>query len=227
MVAMSQDVITRLAEVKNRINRALEGAGRDRTEAELIAVSKTFVAEEILPAILAGQRKFGENRVQESAAKWPELKRRFPDIELHLIGPLQSNKAMDAVQLFDVIQSIDRTKIAAEIAKASRISGRSVRCLVQINIGLEPQKAGVEPALADEFIQDCIHNQKLNIIGVMCIPPLGENPLAYFEALKEIAKRNKLKEISMGMSSDFEMALAHGATLVRVGSAIFGTREKN
>lgn len=224
MAAMDKDVVNRLNEVKGRMASALRAAGRSPEKAELIAVSKTFSAEDIEPAILAGQRKFGENRVQESLSKWPDLKRQHPDLELHLIGPLQSNKVDDAVRLFDVIQTVDRPKIAAAIAKACRDQGRELHCLVQVNIGSEPQKAGVGPKDVDPFIRACIQQFGLKIVGVMCIPPQGENPVTYFEQMKDIAIRNGLKEISMGMSSDYELALAHGATLVRVGSAIFGTR---
>jgi pyridoxal phosphate enzyme (YggS family) len=223
---MSDNVTRRLVEVKNRIAAALAASGRPENAAELIVVSKTFSAQEVLPVLQAGHRKFGENRVQESQGKWPGLKAQFPDVELHLIGPLQSNKAGEAVALFDVIQTIDRPKIAAAIAKASVASGRTLRCLVQINIGSEPQKAGIAPELADAFIRACIEEHRLNIIGVMCIPPVEEDPAPYFEELRAIASRNNLPEISMGMSGDYETALAHGATMVRVGSAIFGSRPK-
>lgn len=223
---MTQNASANLAAVKQRIALALKAAGRQPDSARLVAVSKTFDAQEILPVLEAGQRVFGENRVQESQGKWPGLREKYPDLELHLIGPLQSNKAEEAVALFDVIQTIDRPKIAAVIAKACKASGRKIRCLVQVNIGNEAQKAGVEPAEAHAFIQTCIKEHGLDIIGVMCIPPVDEDPVPYFETLKNIAARNNLKEISMGMSGDFEAALAHGATMVRVGSAIFGTRPK-
>ena len=221
---MTQNASANLAAVKQRLDLALKAAGRQPDSARLIAVSKTFDAHEIMPVLEAGQRVFGENRVQESQAKWPGLLEKYPDIELHLIGPLQSNKAEEAVALFDVIQTIDRPKIAAAIAKVCKTSGRKIRCLVQVNIGNEPQKAGVEPVQADAFIQSCIKEYGLDIIGVMCIPPAYEDPFPYFENLRSIAARNSLKEISMGMSGDFEAALAHGATMVRVGSAIFGGR---
>jgi pyridoxal phosphate enzyme (YggS family) len=222
---MAHDAPYRLNDVKQRIAGALEAAGRPQSSAQLIAVSKTFPVEDIVPVLRAGQRKFGENRVQESKAKWPELRQQFPDVELHLIGPLQSNKAEEAVNLFDVIQTIDRPKIAAAIAKACKLSGRQIQCLVQVNIGSEPQKAGVEPKDADQFIRSCIRDHGLTISGVMCIPPVDADPVPFFENLKAIALRNSLKEISMGMSGDFELALKHGATLVRVGSAIFGARD--
>jgi pyridoxal phosphate enzyme (YggS family) len=224
---MTQDAPSRLNDVKLRISKALEAVGRQQSSAQLIAVSKTFTAEEIIPVLNAGQRKFGENRVQESNSKWPDLRQKFRDVELHLIGPLQSNKAEEAVALFDVIQTVDRPKIATAIAKACKLTGRRIQCLVQVNIGSEPQKAGVEPKDADQFIRSCIADHKLNIIGVMCIPPVDLDPTPYFEGLRDIALRNKLKDVSMGMSGDFELALRHGATLVRVGSAIFGARDSH
>ena len=208
------------------MTEALTSSGRAASDAELIIVSKTFGVDDIRPLLLAGHRKFGENRVQESQSKWPGLREEFPDLELHLIGPLQSNKADEAVALFDVIQTIDRPKIATAVAKAIKLTARKIRCLVQVNIGLEAQKAGIEPDQADQFIRSCITEQGLNIIGVMCIPPVDEDPLPYFERLKDIARRNTLKEVSMGMSGDYEPALQHGATMVRVGSAIFGGRPK-
>ena len=226
MALMSQDVISRLNEVKRRIATALKSSGRGDSDAELIVVSKTFAAEDIRPLLVMGHRKFGENRVQEAQSKWPILREEFPDLELHLIGPLQSNKVEEAVALFDVIQTVDRPKIAAAIARAIKLAGREIRCLVQINIGLEAQKAGIQPNLADGFIRSCVEDHGLKIIGVMCIPPVGEDPVPFFEKLKDIAIRNKLKEISMGMSGDYELALLHGATMVRVGSAIFGSRPK-
>lgn len=179
-----------------------------------------------MPTLLAGQRLFGENRVQEASAKWPPLRSKFPDLELHLIGPLQSNKVEEAVKTFDVIQTVDRPKIAAAISRAQLNAGRAIKCLVQINIGSELQKAGVAPELADEFIQSCRAEHGLEVIGVMCIPPVGEDPAPFFDKMQEIARRNGLSEISMGMSGDYEVALAHGATMVRVGSAIFGGRPK-
>jgi pyridoxal phosphate enzyme (YggS family) len=227
MAIMTQDALSRLNDVKRRISAALQDSGREQSSAHLIVVSKTFGEEDIIPLLQAGQRKFGENRVQESQAKWPGLMQKYPGVELHLIGPLQSNKAEEAVTLFDVIQSVDRPKIAEAIAKASKRQGRKIQCMVQVNIGSEPQKAGIEPKDADTFIRSCIDNQKLDIIGVMCIPPADEDPVPFFENLKEIANRNNLQEISMGMSGDYELALQHGATMVRVGSAIFGTRQSH
>ncbi len=187
----------------------------------LVAVSKTFGAPEIVPVIEAGQFVFGENRVQEAKAKWPELKSRWPGIELHLVGPLQSNKAAEAVALFDCIHSIDRPKIAEAIAAEMKRQQRSVKLFIQINTGREPQKAGIDPDEADSFIASCA---ALPVIGLMCLPPAEVDPVPHFELLKSIAARNGLKGLSMGMSGDFEKAIAHGATHVRVGSAIFGTR---
>jgi pyridoxal phosphate enzyme (YggS family) len=227
MATMTQDALSRLNDVKRRISSALQDSGRRQSSARLIVVSKTFGEEDIIPVLQAGQRKFGENRVQESQAKWPALMQKYPGVELHLIGHLQSNKAEEAVALFDVIQSVDRPKIAEAIAKASKRQGRKIQCMVQVNIGSEPQKAGIEPKDADTFIRSCIDNQKLDIIGVMCIPPAEEDPVPFFENLKEIANRNNLQEISMGMSGDYELALKHGATMVRMGSAIFGTRQSH
>ncbi len=223
---MSQDALSRLNEVKRHIATALKSSGRGESDAELIVVSKTFAAEDIRPLLVMGHRKFGENRVQEAQSKWPALREEFPDLELHLIGPLQSNKVEEAVTLFDVIQTVDRPKIAAAIAKATKLAGREIRCLVQVNIGLEAQKAGIEPDLVDGFIHSCLEEHGLKIIGVMCIPPVGEDPAPFFKKLKDIATRNKLTEISMGMSGDYQSALVHGATMVRVGSAIFGSRPK-
>ncbi len=187
----------------------------------LIAVSKTFDAAEIVPVIEAGQRVFGENKVQEAKVKWPGLRARWPDIALHLIGPLQSNKAAEAVALFDCIHSIDRPKIAEAIAAEMKRQGRTPRLFIQINTGREPQKAGIDPDNADRFIAAC---GGLPIIGLMCIPPADADPVPHFRLLREIAHRNRLASLSMGMSGDFQSAIAEGATHVRVGSAIFGNR---
>ena len=192
--------------------------------AKLVAVSKTFSATEIEPVISAGQRIFGENRVQEAQGKWPGLRLKYPDLELHLIGPLQSNKAAEAVALFDVIQTVDRPKIAEAIAREVSKKGRALRCFIQVNIGREPQKAGVMPEALDDFLHLCRESYKLDIMGLMCIPPVGEDARPHFRALAQMASRNGLKELSMGMSGDFEQAIAEGATYVRVGSAIFGGR---
>jgi PLP dependent protein len=193
-------------------------------QVKLVAVSKTYFAPDIQPVLDLGQRIFGENRVQEAQEKWPELRKTYANIELHLIGPLQSNKAGDAVALFDVIQTVDRVKIAQSLAKECAKQNRNPQFFVQVNTGLEPQKAGISPAETDQFIARCRGEFKLNIVGLMCIPPAEEDPSPHFKMLNEIVKRNNLHELSMGMSSDFEIAIAEGATLVRVGSAIFGKR---
>ena len=213
-----------LAEIRQRIANAARTVNRDPAGVNLIAISKTFDAEHILPVIEAGQRVFGENRVQEAKSKWPALKAQFPDIELHLVGPLQSNKAKEAVQLFDVIHSVDRMKIAKAIAEEMDKQGRRLKLLVQVNTGEEPQKAGVLPREAADFVATCRNDLKLDIAGLMCIPPVDEEPAVHFAFLAKLAKELGLPEISMGMSSDFETAVEFGATYVRVGSAIFGAR---
>lgn len=214
----------RLAAVQDQISVAIKGADRNSSDVKLIAVSKTKAAELIEPVIEAGQKLFGENRVQEAQGKWPELKAKYPDVELHLIGPLQSNKARDAVELFDVIHSIDRPKIAKAIAAEIESTGRKPRLLIQVNTGEEEQKAGVLPANTDEFLKQCQEEYGLTIEGLMCIPPIDEEPSLHFALLNKIARRNGLSELSMGMSADFESAVALGATYVRVGTAIFGAR---
>ena len=207
------------------IAEAARSAGRDAEAVKLIAVSKTVPADAIEEAIACGQRRFGENRVQEAKAKWPALKERHPGLELHLIGPLQSNKVRDAVELFDVIHSVDRPKIAAALAEEMKRPGKSPRLLVQVNTGDEPQKAGVLPSETDAFVGLCRDKLGLPIEGLMCIPPLDEEPAMHFALLAKIAARLGLKELSMGMSGDFEKAIAFGATYVRIGTAIFGARE--
>lgn len=216
--------IERLNEVRAALSRAARQAQRVPEAVNLVAVSKTFGPEDIRPVLDAGQRVFGENRVQEAHGKWPALKADYPDCELHLIGPLQSNKAAEAVALFDAIHTVDRPKIASALAQEMKKQGRSLRLFVQVNTGAEPQKAGVLPAEADAFIAACRNEYGLSIAGLMCIPPLDENPAPHFALLEKIAHRNGLKELSMGMSGDFETAIAFGATYVRVGSAIFGAR---
>jgi PLP dependent protein len=191
---------------------------------QLIAVSKTFEAPDIRPVLEVGQRVFGENRVQEAQKKWPALRTEYPDVELHLIGPLQSNKASEAVALFDVIQTVDRIKIAEALAKECQKQGRALQFYVQINTGREPQKAGILPEDGDTFIATCRDDLGLNVVGLMCIPPVDEDPRPHFKMLREMARRNGLVKLSMGMSSDFEIAIAEGATAVRIGSAIFGAR---
>lgn len=218
------DAVEQLAEVKAKIAAAMRAAGRDAGSVSLVAVSKTFGADAIRPVLAAGQRVFGENRVQEAMAKWPALRAEFPDVELHLIGPLQSNKAKEAVALFDVIESVDREKIAAELAREMKKQGRALRLYVQVNTGSEPQKAGVEPREAVAFVDRCRDVHGLSIEGLMAIPPAGENPGPHFALLEKLAREAGVEKLSMGMSGDFETAIAFGATGVRVGSAIFGGR---
>ncbi|MCB2112265.1 MAG: YggS family pyridoxal phosphate-dependent enzyme [Parvularculaceae bacterium] len=212
-----------LAAVEAAIAAALKEAGR-AGPVEIIAVSKTQREEKLREALAAGQRVFGENRVQEAKAKWPALKDRHPDIVLHLIGPLQSNKAADAVALFDVIQSVDRAKIARAIAEESRRQNRRPRLFVQVNTGAEPQKAGIEPDKADKFVKYCRDELGLGIEGLMCIPPADEPPAPHFALLEKIARRNGLPALSMGMSADYEIGAQLGASHVRVGTALFGAR---
>lgn len=213
-----------LAAVEQEITRACKDARRDRASVTLIAVSKTFGADAISPVIAAGQRIFGENRVQEAKAKWPALVAAHPGITLHLIGPLQSNKAKEAVALFDAIHSVDRPSICEALAKEIKSQRRHPEMFVQINTGEEPQKAGIAPAEADAFIASCRDTYGLAISGLMCIPPVDEAPGPHFALTAKIAARNGLKNLSMGMSADFATAIQFGATHVRVGSAIFGHR---
>jgi len=213
-----------LATVEQDIARACREARRDRASVTLIAVSKTFDADTIVPVIMAGARVFGENRVQEAKAKWPGLMSAYPGIALHLIGPLQSNKAKEAVALFDAIHSVDRPSICEALAKEIGSQKRRPELFVQLNTGEEPQKAGVAPAQADGFIAACREKYGLEISGLMCIPPVDEAPAPHFALTAKIAARNGLKHLSMGMSADFAIAIAFGATHVRVGSAIFGHR---
>ena len=213
-----------LQSVKEAIAVAAREAGRTADEITLTAVTKKFDSDHILPVLEAGHRVFGENRVQEAAGKWPELKSRFSDIELRLIGPLQSNKARDAVQLFDVIETVDRPKLARLLAEVMEREGRRVPCLVQVNTGEEDQKAGVAPDEALSFIRQCTDDFNLPVEGVMCIPPAGDPPAPHFALLHRIAGDAGLSVISMGMSGDYEIACQLGATHVRVGSGIFGPR---
>jgi hypothetical protein len=214
----------RLEEVKDRIRAAARAAARPAEDVTLIAVSKTFDAPAIRPILEAGQRVFGENRVQEAAGKWPALREAFTDIELHLIGPLQSNKARQAVQLFDVIHTVDRPRIADAIAREMASQGNALSLFIQVNTGEEPQKAGIAPADTKAFVAYCRDELALPIAGLMCIPPIDEEPGVHFALLTELAAENELRGLSMGMSADFETAIRFGATHVRVGSAIFGTR---
>lgn len=224
MVTVSTDAAIQLDAVRAEIARACKDAGRDAAEVTLVAVSKTHQAEQIEPVIAAGQRVFGENRVQEAKAKWPPLLAKHPGIALHLIGPLQSNKAKEAVALFDAIHSVDRPSLAEALAKEIIKQGRSPLLLVEINTGAEAQKAGVLPQDADAFLEKCRAAYGLTISGLMCIPPLDEAPGPHFALTAKIARRNGLKLLSMGMSADFVTAIQLGATHVRVGSAIFGER---
>jgi hypothetical protein len=215
---------TGLERVPAEIARACRDASRDPAEVTLVAVSKTFPPEAIEPVIAAGQRVFGENRVQEAKSKWPALMQKHASIELHLIGPLQSNKAKEAVALFDAIHSVDRASLCEALAKEIAKQGRTPLLFVEINTGAEPQKAGVLPQDADAFLGQCRDKYRLTISGLMCIPPLDEAPGPHFALTAKIARRNGLKLLSMGMSADFATAIQLGATHVRVGSAIFGER---
>jgi pyridoxal phosphate enzyme (YggS family) len=213
-----------LADINARLGEAAREDGRSPNDVKLIAVSKTFDAPDILPVLDVGQRLFGENRVQEAKGKWPELKERYPDIELHLIGPLQSNKAKEAVELFDAIHSIDRPKIAKAIAEEMTKQGKTLQLFVQVNTGEEPQKAGVMPRETKAFVDMCRVELGLTLAGLMCIPPVDDEPAVHFAFLDKLAKECGLAGRSMGMSSDYETAVKFGATHVRVGSAIFGGR---
>jgi PLP dependent protein len=216
----------RLAAVRAEIEKACRDAGRTPDSVTLVAISKTFAADVIVPTIDAGQRVFGENRVQEAKAKWPELRARYAGVELHLVGPLQSNKAREAVAFFDFIHTVDRPKIAAVLAEEIAKQGKGPRLLVEINTGAEPQKAGVLPEDADAFIAECREKRGLLIEGLMCIPPLDEAAAPHFALTEKIAKRNGLSLLSMGMSADFASAIHFGATHIRVGTAIFGERRQ-
>jgi len=218
------EIPARLRLVEQEIALAARAAGRDPASVKLVAVTKTVPPDVIEEAIGAGQRVFGENRVQEAHAKWPALKERHPDIELHLIGPLQSNKVREAVALFDAIETVNRPKLARALAEEAARSGKCPRLFVQVNTGEEPQKAGVAPAEADAFVALCRDDLGLTIEGLMCIPPFDEEPAMHFALLAKIAARLGIKELSMGMSGDFARAIQFGATYVRVGTAIFGAR---
>jgi pyridoxal phosphate enzyme (YggS family) len=218
------DAVARLESVRAHIVRAARDFERDPASITLVAVSKTFPVEAIEPVLAAGQRVFGENYVQEAKGKWPSLRERYPDVDLHMIGPLQSNKAREAVQLFDAIHTLDRPSLAEALAKEMEKQGRRPKLLVQVNTGEEPQKGGVVPAEADAFITACRERYGFAIAGLMCIPPADEPPSPHFALLNSIAARNGLTWLSIGMSADFEAAIQLGATHVRIGSAIFGTR---
>src|SRR5262245_23361168 len=214
-----------LDDVRARIKAAAAKAGREASAVTLVAVSKTFGPEAVTAVIAQGQKVFGENRVQEAWAKWPALKAAHPDLELHLVGPLQTNKVADAVKLFDVIETIDRERLARAVAREMERQGRRPRLFIQVNTGEEPQKAGISPAATDALVTLCRLELKLSIEGLMCVPPIEEEPALHFALLRKIAERNGLKGLSMGMSGDFETAIGFGATHVRVGSAIFGSRQ--
>ena len=213
-----------LADVQARIAAAARETGRDPARVHLIAVSKTFGADAIRPVLDAGQRHFGENRVQEAKAKWPELRAAYPGLTLHLIGPLQSNKTREAVELFDAIHTVDRPKIARAIAEEQARQGKRLKLFIEVNTGEEPQKAGIAPGETEAFLKHCRDDLSLEIAGLMCIPPVEEEPAVHFAFLAKLAGDLALPELSMGMSSDFETAVQFGATHVRVGSAIFGAR---
>jgi pyridoxal phosphate enzyme (YggS family) len=219
------DIATNLATVRALIAAAAEAKGRPADQVTLIAVSKAQPVAKIHHAIEAGHKVFGENRVQEAKAKWPEIKARHSDIELHLIGPLQTNKVRDAMALFDVIETVDREKLARALAAEMARTGRRVPCYIQVNTGEEAQKSGIGPEQADDFIALCRGEIELPVAGLMCIPPIGEEPALHFALLREIARRNRIDTISMGMSADFETAIRFGASHVRVGTAVFGARE--
>lgn len=214
----------RLNLVREEIRAACEGAGRPADAVTLVAVSKTMPAAAADDAIEAGQRVFGENRVQEALRKWPALKELHPSVELHLIGPLQTNKVKDAVALFDVIETVDRPKLARALAEEMARTGKRPRCFVQVNTGEEPQKAGTAPEDTADFVRLCRETFDLPVVGLMCIPPLDEEPALHFALLAKLGATLKLPELSMGMSGDFETAIAFGATYVRLGTAIFGAR---
>jgi PLP dependent protein len=218
------EIEANLAAVRARIEGAARAAARAADAVTLVAVSKTHPADSVRAALQAGQRVFGENRVQEAIAKFPGLRCDFPDLTLHLIGPLQTNKVKDAVAHCDVIETVDRPRLAEALAREMERSGRRLPCFIEVNAGEEAQKAGILPADADAFIADCRDRLTLPIIGLMCIPPEHEEPALHFALLREIAKRNHLDKLSMGMSADFETAIRFGATHVRVGTAVFGAR---
>jgi PLP dependent protein len=221
---IDSDIADRLAAVRGRIAAAAQACGRPADSVALVAVSKTQPAAAVRAALAAGHRLFGENRVQEAEAKYPALRESFPDLSLHLIGPLQTNKVKDAVALFDAIETVDRPRLAIALAREMERSGRRPPCLIEVNTGEEPQKSGVLPAAADDFVIDCRDRLQLPIVGLMCVPPLADEPSPHFALLREIARRTGLATLSMGMSADFEIAIRFGATHVRVGTAIFGAR---
>jgi PLP dependent protein len=217
-------VAVRLGALRDRIGALARSAGRDPAEIALMAVAKTHPAEAVAAALAAGQRLFGENRVQEAAAKYPALKQAHPDLRLHLIGPLQSNKTAEAVALFDAIETLDRPRLAEALAREMARQNRRPALFIEVNTGEEPQKSGVVPADADAFIEECRERWLLPVVGLMCIPPEHEEPALHFALLREIARRHGLARLSMGMSADYETAIRFGSTEVRLGTAIFGAR---
>jgi PLP dependent protein len=221
----SRGIEERYLSIKERVWRGAQHHGREPASVKIVAVTKTFDEADIIPVLCQGHRCFGENRVQEALRKWPSLRERFHGIELHLIGPLQSNKAREAVSLFDCIETLDRPKLAAALAGEIQRQGKAPKLLVQVNIGEEPQKAGVAASVAEKFVGQCEREFGLVLSGLMCIPPAHEDPMPHFESLAALRDRLSLAELSMGMSGDFEEAIAAGATMVRVGSAIFGSRQ--
>lgn len=222
---MSQ-VSENLSEVRDEISQAAKSAGRAEKDVTLVAVSKFHSQDRARLALEAGQRVFGENRVQEAEQKWPDLRKEYPDARIHLIGPLQTNKVKHAVATFDVIETLDREKLARALAREFAHSGKALECYIQVNTGAEPQKAGVMPQEVDAFVKLCRGELGLNIKGLMCIPPVDDEPALHFGLLNTIAKRNDLQGLSMGMSSDYVTAIRCGATLVRIGTSIFGERPK-
>lgn len=222
---MEEVIAANLARVRNRVEAAAQGAGRSCEAVTLVAVSKTHPQSAVRAALAVGQRVFGENRVQEALEKFPGLRNEFPDLALHLIGPLQTNKVKDAVAHFDVIETVDRPRLAEALAREMERAGKRPGCLIEVNTGDEPQKAGILPGAADDFIADCRDRLGLPVEGLMCIPPHDEEPAPHFALLREIARRHGLPVLSMGMSADFETAIRLGATHVRVGTAIFGMRQ--
>ena len=227
MTTPPTDAATALAAVHREIEAACQAASRDPATVTLVAVSKTFGAPAVADVIAAGQTIFGENRVQEAKAKWPALKERHPGLQLHLVGPLQSNKVKEALTLFDAIHAVDRPSLCAALAKEAAKQGRQPQLFVEVNTGAEPQKAGVLPEQADGFVARCRDEHGLRIEGLMCLPPFDEPPAPHFALLAKIAKRNGLPFLSIGMSADFPRAIEFGATHVRVGTAIFGERKTN
>ena len=214
----------KLVQVKSEIAKAAGYCGRKADDITLVAVSKTHSAAEILPLLRAGQRVFGENRVQEAAEKFPALREQYPDLKLHLIGGLQTNKVRDAVALFDVIESVDRVELAEKLAAEIKKQGRNPSCFVQVNTGEEPQKSGVAPNAAAALVEKC-RALGLNVVGLMCIPPADDEPSPHFAFLKKLARQSGVKELSMGMSADYPLAIQQGATFVRIGTALFGQRD--